>query len=570
MHIVNGLLLITVFILGIISVNKYSVTDVSPTDFLPQDTLIYVEQRSGSQAIQKFQKSRIGKSLVSIDFPDVLMEMDVNQAYIALTEKTLSTISRLKDDPLIHAILGKQCSLALFARREWLQDAASVTEYLEEHLLLISEPEVNKDIFDTLVSTYTDGVMVTHIPYGKYSITRFTLNEKILSVAYSNGLILASLEERIVREALDVYDQKNDSLEKLEDFKHLTEKLNGADQKIYLAVEGLQDLIEYGANNASTPWGQQLISEFSSLKGVSAVFYGAWQNQKILKNRFFVRLNRDNMNNLVKEMVNTTPSINYSLPFVSRDALFYYWSNTLNARLLWDMYTSEAGDDTFGTDLIEDTIFEISNYSLEDIIEMVSSNVGILVKKNERDKFVPIPDLALLVKLKDSLRIQDVISTSLENLDIKVQSRTYKGIKYYYWGIYPQESLQPVYAIHREYLIFANTLDILKAIIDTPVKDTRLIEDSEFKELDPGFQVLNNSVCYIDQTNLLSHLREFISWAGTILAIQDRQAAEKSKFLIENLINPLFYGMGMYEKTATRTYMQGDLIIIESQTRILQ
>jgi hypothetical protein len=116
----------------------------------------------------------------------------------------------------------------------------------------------------------------------------------------------------------------------------------------------------------------------------------------------------------------------------------------------------------------------------------------------------------------------------------------------------------------------ANTFDILKSIVDTPITKSRLTAAPGFKELDPGFQTLNNSVCYANQGKLLEHIREFISWAGTILAIQDRHEAEKSKILIDNLINPIFWGMAMYDKSATRTYLKNDRIIIESRTRITQ
>jgi hypothetical protein len=100
------------------------------------------------------------------------------------------------------------------------------------------------------------------------------------------------------------------------------------------------------------------------------------------------------------------------------------------------------------------------------------------------------------------------------------------------------------------------------------MNDSRLIASAGFKELDPGFQKLNNSVCYVNQATLVTHLEDLFSWAGTMLAIQDRHAAEKSKKIIDEFISPLFLGMAMYEKSATRTYIEDDRIIIETKTRI--
>lgn len=570
MRIVNTLLFVVIFIVGVFSLNKHSMNEVQPAAFLPSDTLLYIEQKKGAEAIQRIRSSRIGKVFASIDFVKVLQDTEVDPAYVEIVDKSIATISKLQSDRLIHEILGKRCALAMFAQREWSANSASVKDFIGKHLLLISKPRINEETLNALIATYTGGRKMTEVPFGKYLIRRFYIDDEMLSMVFIDGVIIASLEERILRESLEIYDKKNGSLKTNKDFQSLTKELEGADQKFYIAIEGLQDLMQYGASKTSNFKEREVISELSSLKGLKAISYGAWQSKTLLKNRLLVRLNREKMDSLVREMIDTSPSINFTLPFVAKDVLLYYWSNTLNIRLLWEMYVSEAGDNNLEVEALRKNISHISGYEIEDIIKMISSNVSILIKKNKRDQFVPIPDFALLMRLKDSKHIQDVISKSLNKLDIKVQSGKYKDIEYYYWGIYPQESLQPVYAIHRDYLILANTLDILQTIIDTPVNNSRLIAAPGFKDLDPGFQTLNNSVCYIDQANLLSHLREFISWAGTILAIQDRQAAEKSKVLIDNLINPLFLGMAMYEKSATRTYMKDDRIVIESQTRIVQ
>lgn len=568
MRIVASLLLMALFMLGIVFLEKQPLEEVVPSSFLPADTLVYAEQKSGVEAIQQFRNSRMGQALASIDFVQVLQEAEMEPAHLAIVDKTLATLRKLQDDRLVQALLGRQCTLALFAQRDWSAKADSVEEFIADHLLLISEPRINTVALDVLTSHYTGNVDISIVPYGEYLIKRFYVNDEVISVVLTDGFILASLEERILREALDLHDKKIGTLKTNTEFQVLTKALGDSERLLYFSVDGLQVLAEYGADHASTPREQAMLSELSSLKGVTALAHGVWRSKELLKNTLLVKLNREKMNSQVKEMIATSPSINDTLPFVARDVLFYYWSNTLSIRLLWEMYVAEAGENDKDIQSVRNTIHDISGYDLKDIMEMISGNVSILVQQSERAQFVPIPDLALLVKLKDSEQLGQVLAQSLQKLDINVQSRTYKNITYYYWGLYPQESLQPVYAIHRNYLIIANTLDILKGIIDTPVNNSGLVTSSEFMTVDPGFQTLNNSVCYIDQASLLRHLSELIGWAGTILAIQDQQAAEKSKILIDNLINPLISGIAMYDKSATRTYLKDDRIVIESQTRI--
>lgn len=570
MRIVNTLLLIAVFLLGFFALNRQSIEDVQPTSFLPPDTLIYLVQNNGAAAIERFHDSRLGKALASIDYLRVLRDVEVDQSFLQRIETTLSTVTRLQNDRLVREILGRQCTLALFARRSWSADTSDIEDFIKDHSLLISRPEINADTMDALIAEYSRDFPMTVVPYGQYLIKRFQVENDIISVAYTDGLVLASLEERILREALELHDQKNSSLKTNSDFQSLAKEFAGSERLFYLSIDGLQALAAQGPSSATKTRVQAMLSEIPSLRSLKTLTYGTRLNEKILENKVVVQLNQQKIDSRAREMIDTSPSINYTLPFIAKDVLFYYWTNSLNIRLLWDMYVSEAGENTQEIEEFQNGIKQLSGYELNDILELISGNVSFVIGQNALDKFVPIPDFAVLLKIKDPSTIGNAIQRSLKKLDIKTQSRKHSNIEYYSWGIYPQESLQPVYAIHRGYLILANTLDILKSIIDTPMTQSQLTADPGFKELDPGFQTLNNSVCFADQGKLLEHMREFINWAGTMLAIQDRHEAEKSKILIDNLMNPIFWGMAMYDKSATRTYLKEDRIIIESQTRITQ
>ncbi len=568
MRIVASLLFFMLLILGIFFLDKPLVHEITPASFLPQDTLVYVEQQNGARAIKQFVKSKLGKALETINYVQVMQDIESDPLDIDLVEKTLLTLKKLKDDKLVHEILGYKCSIALFAQRSWSGNADTVEQYIKDHLLLISKPHLTAPALEALASLYIADTEMEVVPYGEYTIKRFRVDHDTVSVVFTRDFVLAALEERVLREALDIYASPSASLRANVEFADNKKKFKKSDRLLYFSVEGLQKLAEYGASRVQSARAQAILAELSSLKGVVSVMYGAWRNSATIQDRVFVRLNHSQMDPLVGKMIDTAPSLNDTLPFISKDALLYYWSNTLNVRLLWEMYVSEAGENNGGVANVRNAIQAITGHAIEDLMEMVSSNVSILMKKSARAQFVPIPDLAVMVKLKDPERIGEILHQSLVNHDINIESRKYKEIQYYYWGLYPQESLQPVYAIHRDYLILANTLDILKTIIDTPMNASRLIASAGFKELDPGFQKLNNSVCYVDQATLVTHLEDLFSWAGTMLAIQDRHAAEKSKKIIDEFISPLFLGMAMYEKAATRTYIDGDRIIIESKTRI--
>jgi hypothetical protein len=312
---------------------------------------------------------------------------------------------------------------------------------------------------------------------------------------------------------------------------------------------------------------QRLSALFPLVGGIRTLAYGEWRQKKILRNRLVIDLAPEKIAPRLRQLVATPPSLNDTMPYVARDSLLYYWSNSLDLRLIWQMYTEEAGETSRQVVDLRDTVKQISGYDPEQLLTMIGTSIAVMLRDNGNDQFMPLPDFAILLNLRDQEKGAAAFRRILESLGIKTKQGKYKYVTYYAWGLDPSESLQPVYAIHRDYLILTNTLDMLKHVVDTPVNNTRLVGTKSFRELDPGFQTLNNSVCFVDQARLLARLQELIGWAGTILAIQDRQTAEKTKVLIDKLIDPLFWGLGMYETSALRTYVEGSRIYIDAKTR---
>jgi len=569
MKTVNTLLLVIVFLLGLFVLGRQTYDEVQPSSFLPADILVYFDQKKGGEAIERFLNSRLGRTLRKLDLPDVLRQADTDDRYLQLAEGVLSRLAQLHRDRLVKELLARRCTLAVFGRRDWTVETGNVGDYLKKHLLLISRANENIEQFDALLASYIKDLPVSVAPYGRYTIRRIQVDaENTVSLTYADGMFLAAFEERVLRESLDLHDRQRSTLRHDPGFQNTIKELDGVERLMYFSVAGLQTLTSSIAGQLPDSQQQAVLMGLSSFKGVASVAYGEWRQKKLLKNRCIVRLNPQTMDARVKHLIGTPPSLNDTLPYVAKDVLLYYWSNTLDLKLLWEMYVSEAGAESEEVRSLQQSVREISGYELTELIGMFSSNVGIIVNESVRDKFVPIPDFALLLKLRDAAGVDKAVRQMLGSFGIKVQSGKYKGVRCYTWGIYPQDSLQPVYAIHRNHLILANTMDILKKIIDTPLNNTRLVATKRFRELDPGFQTLNNSVCYLDQARLLAHVQDFVGWAGTMLAIQDRNMAEKSKMLIDKLIDPLFWGLSMYESTATRTYVRDNRIFIEAKTRI--
>jgi hypothetical protein len=78
----------------------------------------------------------------------------------------------------------------------------------------------------------------------------------------------------------------------------------------------------------------------------------------------------------------------------------------------------------------------------------------------------------------------------------------------------------------------------------------------------------SHAITFLDVGQATDMVKEMISWGGTMLAIQDRELARKSKVLIDELINPMLDGLAMYSLVGSRKVIDGSDIVYESRTII--
>ncbi len=129
-------------------------------------------------------------------------------------------------------------------------------------------------------------------------------------------------------------------------------------------------------------------------------------------------------------------------------------------------------------------------------------------------------------------------------------------------------SLQPTIAFVEDYLVVSSNREQIGEFITLPVKKKSLSQGRLYKSVDKGLSGRNSSVVFLNFAEITVLLKELVSWGGTMIAIEDRDVARKSKLLIDSLINPLLDGLAMYSVVGMRKYVEGDKIIFESTTVI--
>ena len=186
--------------------------------------------------------------------------------------------------------------------------------------------------------------------------------------------------------------------------------------------------------------------------------------------------------------------------------------------------------------------------------------------RGAHDHFIPIPRMLVAIKIKDPEKLLTVIKTLIDHYKIPLTKRNIDGTKMYFWGgVISAGELQPGFAVTRNYLVLSSNRQQIREFIRGGEGFNTLKTKPEFQAVDIGLTGKNNSVNYIDSSNLTRLLKEIISWVGTMIAIQDRDTARRSKIIIDQLINPLLDGMAMFSTVGMRSYTDQNRIVIESK-----
>lgn len=569
MKIVTGMLVVVILFLGFFFLQNKITSGTHPALFLPGDTIAYVEQKNSLAALQFYKNSRLGKAIASINLIKILEQIDIPPAQRKDVENTLQNLHEFEENRLVQELLGNQFSLALIGDRSWT-DKDPLPLKLKKQLVLISKPLHNAKILDIITSHYSGEAKVTTIPYGSHSIKRFELPSENFTVAVVDGFVIASYEERTLRECLDSYDKKGQSLAASTNFKRNMESLLGAERFAFISLDQVRSFARKQLEHSNIPEKNQLIQEITDTEGTTELGYGVWRNQANVVDKMIVFTRKEQANPYLQKILAIAPEKNDSLNLVSENMLMYYWTNTFDLSTFWKMVLSESQKNPQSSNAFKAAVKDATGNSVEEILAMLGTGISFFVEKGSENQLMPLPDIALIIKLQKEQEFGVVLEKILTKYGFAMTLDTYNSIPYHYWGTYPTKSLQPLYAIHNNKLYITNNVDMLKKVTDGPLQDASLLNSTQLADFNPGFDKPSNTIYYSNQVKLLDSLQDLISWGGTMIALKDRNLAVKSKILIDQLINPIFDGLSMYEKSATRSYTDKDLIIVESKTKIAQ
>jgi hypothetical protein len=536
--------------------------------FIPENALVYFEQYNGSIALREFTRSPLGKVIDTIDFQNTGKKIGLTETFLAELREVLSFYTAIKDNNLVHEILGKRFAVAIFPPVD-LNRHFAVKDYIKENTVVVARPKHSAEglvFLGATYSNYNEMYPVSSVLYGKHSIKRFQVKSQTISLVIIEGFFVMSRNEKHLRRCIDTYDGELPALTKNADFTKIRKILEIPDRFFYFPVNDLRQFVEKTVTGLTFPGKELVLKELATTVGFANFGYGSWTKKNSVIDKILVQYHSDEVNSVVKNHIDAAPVRCSMLSLTTEDPMVFYWSNVLEINH-FQPYLNNSRATEPQLEKFLSTVEHITGKNAEEIISLLGKEVSLIVEPGPKDRFFSFPLGLLFLRVNNVPELRTVLEQIIEEYNIAVSMKSYGPLRYWYWTPSPQDGLQPLYGFLGDLFFFGNSSSLLQRIVDRQAADFSLMDNEAIKTLDPGFSENNNSVTYLNNIALIEVLQKWLGLVGMTLAIEDREFAYKVHTTLEEIINPLLDGLSMYEKSCTRSYFTPEMVIIESITK---
>jgi hypothetical protein len=545
---------------GFLYVREYRMQNrVRPAQFLSEEVLVYFRHKDLGAILAEMRTTPLADAVGSINYARLALDIDCSLETVSKIRNLEKIVKSEQAALIFKEFFSKDFTVALLQEHK----ASDFAEFIHDNLIVIAEPSHNMTLPAMIGSLFRDDKHLTSAQYGKYVIYRIPIDaDTSVSLVFVDKLMLATLEERTLRRALDRYDDKLPNLEEDYFFSTLSEKYRKSYLFYFFAVDKLRHQFS-GFFKPQSYLQNLLISHLDDWNGFTSGAYAASRDEHFSRDEITLHFNRD-INSNAAHFLGIHPEKNREIYHAPKDTLLYYWTNTFDLSMMWKIYIDESGFDAATISEIETGIASLTDISFEEILDLPANNAHLLIGKPSPVDFVPVPNFSFICTLKDSAKTTSALQQFIDKNEIPHQTEFYRAVPLTYWGESRQKGLQPVFSVHEDVLYISSSIRTQKSVIDTIIDGNGIIESESFKIYAKDLLLPNNSTAYIRLSRLLVDLKELVKWSGTLIALQNRKTAYTSKIIIEDLVLPLIDGLKMYSTIATRSYIEDGKIIIES------
>jgi hypothetical protein len=536
--------------------------------FIPSDAQIVITQYDLKDRVAEFASSPLGRALAELNYDTVGKELGFSTTEIKQFYQLREEIRTTYQNPLVQMLVGREISVALLPFIP--DDSVDLKRQLLDHLLVISRPSQNARLVDVATWAISSDERVSTVRYGVHDITRFDLeNASRLSVARVEDLVVMSLNERMVRQSLDVYDSDQHGLKENEEYQTKIDQFEGASLIGYFQFDGMVDLVNRAILETSSVNSQMRLLDNEKLDAYKSAIFGAWRKESSIVDKAIISFNPDRLDESSRAMLSSETTLPESHKRVPEDTIVYHWTNQFDPAHLFGMVGEEQvieQSSDYGP--IVDDLTRVTGLEMSQLFDLFGNELTFAVRSLNEDQLVPLPRFLLSVNSSDIEQMQAVTDSLINHYSIPVRRTSYDDAEIISWGgIIGIGSVLPALSFANDEIIVSSNRAQIRNYIG-PLKTKSLAEHPTFVEMGSNILKPSHSISYLDFASTTEMMQEIVSWGGTMLAIKDRELARKSKVLIDDLFNPVLEGLAMYTIIGSRKYHEGNTIIFESFTHL--
>ena len=566
----QSLFILSLFVIFLFVLNRFTVDfdkKITASSFLKNDVLFYSSHKNLLHRIKDFNGSRLGLILNEIEFFKFALEFEVPEDTIKLFQKTEEKIILWSHEPFVKELLKKEISFVVFPFGN--DSVKNVDDSFLDNTLVVARTAYFTDIKKILDKSPKLAGKYRQSEYGGHVLLRFPLEGNFeIALCKVKDLVLLSLSEKLIRRCLDVYDLDP---EKRPDFATVSGFIKNSaktSSSAYLNLNLFNDIlnkyshIQVGISSLRVVRLGEIIKGFNSLRWTELI-KGSSITQKISLHYELAEIRPE-----YRELFSVKTENTSSFKRVSKDTVWYYWTNIFRIREIFRNFENKKKEqlDTPNSLSVEN-FASINGMKVEELLSLFKSEFLIAVKKRKENQFVPVPHIMAAIKIKDQVKIREIVRNILEYYKVPVTIRKSGGISISYWGgVISNKDIQPTYAIVDDYLLMASNGAQIREFNRLPKNDSGISRSEQFQKVSGGFSKKINSLNYIDLQEMLKLTKEVVNWGGAMVAILGSNTARRTKLIIDEFIDPVLDGLSMYSTMGITSRIENGKLTVESIT----
>ena len=532
-----------------------------PLELVPQQTMLMLDWTDAAGAARGFLQSRFGRRLASIDWPFVLDQLEVQGPLREHLQAQVTSLMDFIEHPLFKELFSRRVVFALLpvAPAAFIDDPHKA---LAENLLILVTPE-HERVLPGLLSLMSPVMgRDESLSYQGIPIAVFVQeNGGSLYIAFIDGQLVLSPGMEMVKQSIDL------------SLKHLVKEetgflLNSEYNKLKERGQGLDDFFLFADLTRLKPLLNMLRPQEETGKGRSLPEFAGSERmvffhhsiENIQQFTSIVQFDPNQLAPFQKTIYTRKPVENDSLRNMSSNLLVYFWSNWLDLPAWWRETLARGTDDELAAAAgIATWIEKQTGMSIDQFLALFGREFGFNIPEIRTSGFFPVPSICFCIELADPDRARELLEKMISGLPLRRDKVAGIPVVSIMAG---GGLMQPSYALLDNFLVLADSREQIEDILIGSSK--RLAADDEFQAVDMGLLQPSNMVMFARTDELIEGLKEFASWAGTIIAIRDEQAGAKSKVLLDQVILPLLDGLKMYRAKGVRSYTAPGEVVLDS------